>query len=103
MAGFVQIIEYRTSRPEEVRALGDQFRKGREASDEGPAPVRMMDCADRDNPDRYFTIVEFASYEDAMANSEREDTSAFAAQMMELTDGPATFYNLDLVQTTEMG
>ncbi|MDX6263048.1 MAG: hypothetical protein QOH84_4736 [Kribbellaceae bacterium] len=103
MAGFVQIIDYRTSRPEEVRALGEQFRKGREAGDEGPAPTRMTACADRDHPGRYFQIVEFASYEDAMANSEREDTGAFAASMMELCDGPATFYNLDLLETTEMG
>jgi hypothetical protein len=103
MAGFVQIIEYRTSRPEEVRALTEQFRKGREAGDDGPAPTRMTACADRHDSEHYFHIVEFASYEDAMANSKREDTSAFAASMMELCDGPTTFHNLDLLETTEMG
>jgi hypothetical protein len=102
MAGFVQIIEYRTSRPEEVSALTEQYRKDREAGGEGPKPIRATTCADRDNPGRYFSIVEFASYEEAMANSGREDTSAFAAKMMELCDGPSTFHNLDVEEIHEM-
>ncbi|GAA0931684.1 hypothetical protein GCM10009554_15760 [Kribbella koreensis] len=102
MAGFVQIIEFQTSRPDEVRALGEEFRKNREAAGPGSSPVRMMACADRDNPGHYFNIVEFASYEEAMANSERADTTEFATRMMELCDGPTTFRNLDLRETAEM-
>jgi hypothetical protein len=101
MAGFVQIIEYRTSKPEEVAALGEQFRKDREAAGGGAASVRGVTCSDRDNPGRYFTIVEFGSYEEAMENSQRADTSEFAAKMMELCDGPPAYYNLDVVQTME--
>jgi hypothetical protein len=101
MAGFVQIIEFQTSKPDEVRALGEEFRKSREAA-EGGSPVRMMACADRDKPGHYFNIVEFASYEEAMANSERADTTEFATRMMELCDGPTTFRNLDLRETAEM-
>jgi hypothetical protein len=101
MAGFVQIIEYRTSKPEEIAALGEQFAKDRQAAGGGAAPVRGITCADRDNPGRYFTIVEFGSYEEAMENSNRADTSEFAAKMAELCDGPTTFYNLDLVQSME--
>jgi hypothetical protein len=102
MAGFVQIIEYQTSRPEEVRALGEQYRKDRMAGGEGPKPIRATTCADRDNPGHYFNIVEFASAEEAMANSAREDTGAFAASMMELCDGPSKFHNLDLLEIIEM-
>ncbi|MEV4264148.1 hypothetical protein [Kribbella sp. NPDC049584] len=98
MAGFVQIIEYRTSKPEEIKALMDDYGAKREAADDGPTPVRGITCADRDEPGRYFAIVEFDSYEDAMANSERADTTEFSARMMELCDGPGTFYNLDLVE-----
>lgn len=101
MAGFVQIIEFQTSKPDEVRALGEEFRKNRESGD-GFSPVRMMACADRDNPGHYFNIVEFASYEEAMANSERADTTEFATRMMELCDGPTTFRNLDLREVAEM-
>ena len=100
MAGFVQIVEYRTSKPDEVRALGEDYRKAREAADDGSsAPGRAMACADRDTPGRYFTIVEFESPEAAMENSSRADTTEFAKKMMELCDGPATFYNLDLLET----
>ena len=97
MAGFVQIIEYRTKKADEVRALGEEFQKTREAAGDLPSPTRMMMCADRDNPDTYVNIVEFPSYEEAMENSNRADTSEFAARMMELCDGPATFHNLDLL------
>ncbi len=71
MAGFVQIIEYRTSKPDEVAALTDEFRKGRAAEGDGPAPMRGITCADRDNPGRYFAIVEFASYAEAMRTRTR--------------------------------
>ena len=99
MAGFVQIIEYRTQKPDEIMALMDEFQKTREAAGDGPAPTRGISCADRDESGRYFSIVEFASYEDAMENSQRADTTEFAEKMMELCDGPTKFYNLDLVQT----
>ncbi|HEY0618234.1 MAG TPA: hypothetical protein VGD15_11610 [Kribbella sp.] len=98
MAGFVQIIEYRTSKPDEVAALTDEFQKSREAENDSAVPGRGMTCGDRDNPGRYFTIVEFDSYDAAMENSKRSDTSEFAAKMMELCDGAPTFYNLDLLQ-----
>ncbi|TDU83206.1 hypothetical protein EV138_5668 [Kribbella voronezhensis] len=99
MTGFVQIIEYRTSKPDEVQALSEDYRKARETEDDGsPAPARVMACADRDHPGRYFSIVEFDSAEAAMENSSRTDTNDFAAKMMELCDGPPTFYNLDLLQ-----
>ena len=102
MAAFIQIIEYRTSRPDEMRAITEEFRKTREASGEGPTPTRMTACVDRDNPGRYFDIVEFASYEEAMENSGREDTGEFATRMMELADGPTTFYNLDVEESVEL-
>jgi len=101
MAGFIQIIEYRTSKPDEVAELNEQYRKEREAGGDGPAPTRGFTGADRDDPGRYFAIVEFSSYEEAMENSARPDTGEFAAKMMELCDGPTTFYNLDLTQTFE--
>jgi hypothetical protein len=100
MAGFVQIIEYRTSKPDEITALMEDFSAKREAEGDGPSPLRAMNCADRDEPGRYFSIIEFASYEAAMENSRRADTTEFSTKMMELCDGPGAFYNLD--QLAEM-
>jgi hypothetical protein len=92
MAGFIQIIEFTTSRPDEVKALGEQYREAR-----GNSPVvRGTFTADRDRPNTYLNIVEFPTYEDAMKNSADPATSEFAEKMMVLCDGPARFYNLDI-------
>ncbi len=37
-----------------------------------------------------------------MENSKRADTSEFATKMMELADGPTTFYNLDVEESVEL-
>ena len=91
--GFIQIVEYRTSRRDEVDALHKQW----EEADSAGMEVRVVDCADRDQPGTYMTIVEFPSYEAAMENSNRPETTAFAEQMQKLCDGPPTFRNLDVV------
>ncbi|ONI74406.1 hypothetical protein BWI15_13935 [Kribbella sp. ALI-6-A] len=102
MTGFVQLIEYRTSRPDEIAALMSDYRGKREAeAADGPSPTRVMVCSDRDESGRYTSIVEFASYEEAMENSNRPDTSEFASALMELCDGPPTFHNLDLLEVEE--
>ncbi|MGW6278703.1 hypothetical protein [Kribbella sp. NPDC055071] len=103
MAGFLQIIEYRTSKPDEIEALMEDFQSARTAAADGPSPTRSTTCADRDEPGRYFAVVEFASYEDAMENSKRADTTEFAEKMMGLSDGPTTFYNLDITRTADFG
>ncbi len=96
MAEFVQIIEFRTSRFDELRKLADDWRATR-MSQPG-APSLGLFTRDRDDPGRYFNSVRFGSYEEAMANSERADTTEFAQQMAALCDAPPTFYNLDLVE-----
>jgi quinol monooxygenase YgiN len=95
MAGFVQIIQWKTSRFEEVRKLSDDYRSGRSADDGGPARVLVL--ADKDSPGTYYTVAEFASAEEAAENSSRADTSEFAAKMAELCDGPPTFHNTEVV------
>lgn len=93
MGKFVQIVEFRTSRIEEIEALG------RPSRSEGSAPTtfrRITATADRDRPGTYLMIVEFDSYESAMENSSRPETSEFAAKMAALCDGPIVYRNLDV-------
>ena len=97
MARFVQIIEFQTSRIEEIEQLG---RPSRTEGTTAPTFRRIMATADRDRPGTYLTIVEFDSYESAMENSNRPETSEFAAQMAALCDGPPVFRNLDLMWKT---
>jgi hypothetical protein len=64
----------------------------------GDAPpfTRLAVTQDRDNPNRYLTIVEFPSYEAAMANSEDPGTSDFATRMAALCTSGPRFHNLDV-------
>lgn len=100
MTGFIQIIEYQTSRIDEVQALIDKRRAQLESGTAlATAPRRGTLTADRDRPGYYVTIIEFDSYESAMENSNRPETGEMAAEMAKLCDGPPTFYNLDVRET----
>ena len=90
---FVQIIEIETSRPDEVEALVDEWRAKTEGTRQAQ---RGTFTKDRDRPDTYVQIVEFPSYEDAMANSELPETASFAEKLRALCDGSPSFRNLDV-------
>jgi hypothetical protein len=77
-------------------ALGDA-----RMADMPPPPdgFRLVITRDRDNPKRFFTIVEFPSYEMAMENNGRPETDAFAKEMAALCTSPPRFYNLDVEKT----
>jgi quinol monooxygenase YgiN len=96
MPGFVQIIEFQTGRFDEIRELSEQ-----NTSEPTLGLVRGVVTADRERPGTYRLIVEFESYEAAMENSQRPETSEFAGQMAALCDGPPVFYNLDVVHVME--
>jgi hypothetical protein len=92
---FVQIIEMTTPRLGEVEALMEEWI----ATTAGKRSARRSVLArDRDRPDAYVQVVEFPSYEEAMANSAMPETGEFAQRLSGLCDGPPTFRNLDLVR-----
>jgi hypothetical protein len=93
MAGFIQIIEFTTSRFDEVKALAEQYDLSSGSTNKAR---RVSLTEDRDRPGTYLNIVEFDSYEEAMENSNRPETGEFSEQMQKLCDGPPTFYNLDV-------
>lgn len=98
MSGFVQIIEIETSHIDEVQKLADKFIA--ESQAQGRTNVAHSTVtADRDHPGHYLNIVEFPSYEVAMENSARPETSDFARQLEALCDGPPIYRNLDILQT----
>ncbi len=96
--GFVQIIEYTTSREDEVEA---SLKESLAATEGRRTSGRAMRCSDRDKPNTYINIVEFPSYEEAMKNSQMPEVSAMAEKMAALCDGPITFRNLDVIETFE--
>lgn len=93
--GFVQIIEYQSSKIDEMQKLGNEWEAA--AAGQRRAGRRVL-CADRDNQGKYFNIVFFDSYEDAMANSNLPVTQEFSQKMAGLVDSPPTFHNLDVIE-----
>jgi hypothetical protein len=96
---FIQIIEYKTSRIDELNAALDAWlekTKGKRAA------TRGTQTRDRDTANTYVQIVEFPSYEEAMANSSLPETAEFAGQLAALCDGPPTFRNLDVIREEQM-
>ena len=91
---FIQTISFTTTRMDEMQKVMDSY------GDEPQARSGFLGAKvvkDRDNENAYMVIAEFESYELAMENSARPETDAFAKKMAEVTDGPPTFGNYDLV------
>lgn len=92
MGGFVQIVELKTSRIDEIESLIHERR-----ASGGPMPmVRAVLTVDRDRPDHYLSILEFESYEQAMENSNDPETTELAQKVASLCDEPPKFLNLDV-------
>ena len=96
--GFVQIIEFKTSRIDEVRKAGEEF----EAATAGKrTATRRTLCEDRDRPGTYMMMVEFPSYEDAMKNSALPETNKVAEKIGALADDQK-FLNLDVIDENKL-
>jgi len=96
--GFVQIIEFHTSKADEAAKLDAEWEKTTAGK---RTALKATHCVDRKDASRHFVIVEFASYEDAMKNSELPETAAMSEKMAKICDGPPTFYDLDVTNVQE--
>jgi hypothetical protein len=96
---FAQIIEFRTSRI-------DDFNRNLDAWISRTGGTRIPHHAvlsrDRDADDRYLLMVEFASYDMGMENSNRPETSEFAAFLAEISEGSLAFQNLDVIREEDL-
>ena len=91
---FVQLIEMRTSRVDELRQLEEEW----EQATEGKRTLRKAIVGrDRNDPDRHIVIAFFDDYESAMENSNLPETQAFGEKQLPLLDAPPTFTDLDVV------
>lgn len=92
---FVQIIELRTSKFDEVNALEDEWLE----ATEGKRTIRRSIVGrDRDDPERYFVLAFFDSYDAAMVNSNLRETAEFGKKQTELLLGPMQFTDLDVIE-----
>jgi quinol monooxygenase YgiN len=91
---FVQTIEFATERREEILELLGRWTA--ESRNAGRAQRTTL-AEDRSAPGRFVAAVTFESAEAAAENSNRPETSAYAAQFTALcSDGP-TFRELDVI------
>ncbi|MFJ3925726.1 ester cyclase [Streptomyces sp. NPDC090022] len=96
---FVQIIDYKTRRYDDLSDLMDRY----VAQSQGRRTVvHSLIGKDRDDADHYVDVVEFPSYEDAMRNSGLPETDKMFQEMMALCDGMPKFTNLDVVRDEQL-
>ena len=93
--GYVQIIELRTTRFDEVDALHERWLEETEGT---RTTISETVARDRNDPDRHLIIVEFPSYEAAQANNDLPATGRFAEALGPLLDAPPVFHDLDVVR-----
>jgi hypothetical protein len=96
---FAQIIEFKTSRIEDFHANLDAWMTKTEGN---RIPHRAVLSRDRDAVDRYLLTVEFGSYDTGMENSNRPETSEFAAVLAEISEGSLAFRNLDVIREDDL-
>lgn len=87
---FIQVIQAKSTRRDEVRALMDEWS---ELPNEGYGFLGGTYGFTDD--DEFIGVVRFESKEKAMANSARPETDAMAQRMAALMDGPPEFHDCD--------
>src|SRR5882757_3251016 len=92
---LVQILEFRTSNIDKIRALDDEWRQ---ATDGKRTLRRSLLCQDRNDKGRYLVFAFFDSPESANVNSELPETAAFANQVNAIVDAPLQFQDLDVIE-----
>ncbi len=88
---FIQIIEGRCTRPDELRAVLDRW------TDElAPEAVGWLGGTYGFTDDGHFVgVVRFADRDAAMRNSQRPEQGRWAEEMMARFDGPVEFHDCD--------
>ncbi|MFF4837135.1 ester cyclase [Streptomyces sp. NPDC001315] len=96
---FVQLIECRTSRFDEMNRLMDTWveqTKGKRTA------THDLLGRDRSDASHIIEIVEFPSYEDAMRNSNLPETDKIFQEMVALCDEMPTFTDLEVVRDEQL-
>ncbi|ANP48939.1 steroid delta-isomerase-like uncharacterized protein [Streptomyces griseochromogenes] len=92
---FVQLIDCRTSRLDDMNRLMDQWvekTRGKRTA------THTVVGKDRSDATHVIEIVEFPSYEEAMRNSNLPETDTIFREMVALCDEMPTFTDLDVVR-----
>jgi steroid delta-isomerase-like uncharacterized protein len=92
---FVQLIDCRTSRFDEMNQLMDTWVEKTKGRRTATHSVIGMDRSDKNH---FVEMVEFPSYEEAMRNSNLPETERIFQEMVALCDEMPTFTDLEVVR-----
>jgi hypothetical protein len=96
---FVQVIEFTTTKVAEA----EELMSGWVAATQGRRSAqRSLLTQDRERADTYVQVVEFPSYEEAMANSALPETAALARKLSALCTSGPSFRNLDVLRADQL-
>jgi predicted ester cyclase len=96
---FVQVIDCKTSRIEELNRLMDDWASTTQGK---RTATHSIVGKDRSDPSHVVEIVEFPSYEDAMRNSKLPETNRIYQEMVAICDAPPQFTDLDVVRDEQL-
>jgi hypothetical protein len=92
---FIQLIDYKTTRVDEVQALLTRWI-------EATGGIRTATCTtvgrDRDDPTHFIEILQFPAYDEAMRNSNLPETSKVHEEFASLCVESPKFVNLDVIR-----
>ncbi len=88
---FIQIIQGKCTRQDELRALADTWREEMAPSADGWLGGTYGFTDD----DQFVGVIRFESREAAMRNSERPEQGEWARRMTDLIDGPVEYHDCD--------
>ncbi|WP_406507220.1 ester cyclase [Streptomyces sp. NBC_00212] len=96
---FAQVIDFKTGRYSDLDQLMDRWveqTKGKRTAS------HSLIGKDRADGSHFVEIIEFPSYEEAMANSNLPETNRIFEEMVALCDGMPTFTDLDVVRNDQL-
>lgn len=96
---FMQVIDCRTSRADELNRLMDAWIESTQGKRTATHSIMGRDRADSTH---VVEIVEFPSYEEAMRNSNLPETDRIFQEMVALCDGEPSFTDLDVTRDEQL-
>ncbi|MCF6525263.1 ester cyclase [Streptomyces sp. JJ36] len=96
---FVQVIDCRTSRVEELNRLMDSWVEATEGKRTATHSIVAQDRADSSH---VVEIVEFPSYEEAMRNSQLPETDRIFRELVAVCDQEPRFTDLEVVRDEQL-
>ncbi|MGW2207564.1 ester cyclase [Streptomyces sp. NPDC001774] len=96
---FVQVIDCKTSRADELNRLMDAWV---EATQGKRTATHSIVGRDRADSTHVVEIVEFPSYEEAMKNSDLPETDRIFREMVALCDSEPSFTDLDVMRDEQL-